>query len=828
MAETILQLLDAAVAQHGTRPALVIKPGFRTRTWTYAELGALVPRVATVLRGAGVEPGERILLWAVNRPEWGIAFLGALWAGAVPVPIDVRSTEEFAASIAAQTQPKLVLASQPTLKPASRLELPALTVESLADVAQAAAPAPRAEIGPDTLAEIVFTSGSTGDPKGVMLTHRNIASNASSLRSVVPLGRETRLLSILPLSHMYGLNPGLLAPLIAGARVVYPTSLQPPVLARTFRENRATMLLAVPQVVKLLTNAVERRVDAAGRRRAFERLHAIARHLPVALRRLLFRRVLAGFGGGIRYLAVGGAAMNPVVAQRWLEMGVTSLQGYGATETSPVVAFTRIERNVVGTVGQVIPGVEVRIAPDGEVLVRGPSVFQGYWQRPEASAEVLRDGWYHTGDHGTLDAEGMLTLHGRKKEMLVLSDGTKVFPQDVERALVADPRVRDAVVLGVERPGGDVQVHAVLLLAQEADAADVVRQVNTRLAGHQQVRGFTVWDEEDFPRTPKLAVRKPAILQAIQGRREAAPEPQAAQDAGRQLTPVERLVAQLDGVPAGAIRAEARLSSDLGIDSLGRVELLSLVEEELGVYIDDGDLEPEATLADVERLVAASSGEPPPQGIFGWPLNPLVGALRIGIQQLLMLPAITLWYRRRTVGLEHLRDLRGPVVFAANHHLHNDNFLILGAIPVGWRWKLSVAAAADDIFGNRLRGFVAALGGNAFPMAREGGVRRSLDLLGARLDRGFSVLIYPEGKLTVGGPMQPFKSGTGLVAIHGAIPVVPMRLKVIQPAVLDAGTARRGWRGEVEVIFGTPLRFGIDADPNQATAEIQAAVEGLG
>jgi long-chain acyl-CoA synthetase len=827
--DTIVELLEQAVAKHGRRTALIIKPGFRTRIWTYADIGDHVPRVAHVLRGTGIQPGDRVLIWAVNRPEWGIAYLGALWAEVIPVPIDVRSTDELVTKIAAQTGAKLVLTSIPTLKAASRLELPGLAIEVLVDSARTAPSLARPSVEPDALAEIVFTSGTTGDPKGVMLTHRNIASNAASLASVVPLGPETRLLSILPLSHMYGLNPGLLAPLIAGASVVYPTSLQAPVLARTFRERKVTMLLAVPQIVKQLNNAVERRVDAAGKRTSFERLHAIARHLPLPLRRLLFRPVLSRFGGALRYLAVGAAAMNPVVARRWEEMGVTSLQGYGATETSPVVAFTRIERNRVGTVGEPIPGVEVRIEPEGEILVRGPNVFKGYWQRADATDAVLQDGWYHTGDHGTIDADGFLTLQGREKDMLVMPDGTKVHPADVEQALMRDARVRDATVVGVERPGGEMQVHAVLILHDPVDADAVVRQANSQLGGHQQVRGFTVWPDDEFPRTPTLKVKKPEVLAWVQAAgAKAPPQSSTAAAAAAAGSAIERLVAHLEGVQADAIRPEARLSADLGIDSLGRVELLSLVEEELGVYIDDGDLDPEETLAQLQAKVdAAGTTSAPPEGIFGWPLNPLVGAVRIAIQQVIFQPLVAFFYHRRVRGLEHLNDLHGPVMFAANHHLHNDNALILCAIPLRWRWKLSVAAAADDIFGNPFRGFLAALLGNAFPLAREGAVRRSLDLLGARLDRGFSVLIYPEGKLTVDGPLQEFKSGTGLVAIHGAIPVVPMRLKVNRHSRVDIDTAGTALRGDVEVAFGAPLRFPIDADPNQATAEIRAAVEAL-
>jgi long-chain acyl-CoA synthetase len=332
-----------------------------------------------------------------------------------------------------------------------------------------------------------------------------------------------------------------------------------------------------------------------------------------------------------------------------------------------------------------------------------------------------------------------------------------------------------------------------------------------------------------------MAVRKPAILAGILARQAdgaaappAATQPAAPEEpAARELLPVERLAAQLDGVEADAVRPDARLSADLGIDSLGRVELLSLVEEELGIYLDDGALDPDATLAELQAMVEAASGERPPQGIFGWPLNPVVGALRLGIQQLLMLPAVALFYRRRVHGREHLDALRGPVLFAANHHLHLDNPIILAAIPARLRWKLSMAAAADDIFGNPLKGFLAALLGNAFPLAREGSVRRSLELLGARLDRDFSVLIYPEGRLTVGGPLQEFKAGTGLVAIHGAVSVVPLKLTVRRPSVIDAGLPNRGLRGEVEVAFGAPMRFAIDDDPARATAAIREAVESL-
>ena len=494
-----------------------------------------------------------------------------------------------------------------------------------------------------------------------------------------------------------------------------------------------------------------------------------------------------------------------------------------------MVAFTRVEHNELGTVGEVIPGVEVRIAGDGEILVRGPNVFRGYWERPDATAAVLEDGWYHTGDHGTLDAEGLLTLQGRKKDMLVMPDGTKVHPDDIEQVLTRDPNVRDATVVGVEKAAGETQVHAVLILRDPDGADAVIREANRQLGGHQQIRGWTVWPDEEFPRNSSMKVLKHEVLAWVEAKGQAEPPSSASATALAAAGAVERLVRQIEGVAADAVGPDARLSSDLGIDSLGRVELLSLVEEELGVYVDDGELDPDETVAELQAMVdaGAAAGAVPQEGIFAWPMNPVVSGLRIGIQQLILQPVVSLLYRRQVRGLEHLRGLKGPVMFAPNHHLHNDNPIILCSIPLSWRRKLSVAAALDGIFQSRFRGFAAALIGNAFPLAREGAVRRSLDLLGARLDRGYSILIYPEGKLTVGGPLQEFKSGTGLVAIHGAIPVVPMRLKVHRYSRFDKDAPGSSWRGDVEVVFGKPLRFLIDDDPNRATAEIRAAVEAL-
>jgi long-chain acyl-CoA synthetase len=834
---TLNEIVDASAARFGTKPAFIIRPGFRTKVWTYRGLADLVPRVARHLADAGIARGDRVVIWGVNRPEYGIALLATLRIGAVLVPLDVNSLPDFAKKIVERTRATAAIVSGQTRERASTLGIPLHDMEKLPELAAGRAPLPAADLHPDDLAEVVFTSGTTGDPKGAMLTHRNVLSNAEAARQIFPIGPRQRLLSFIPLSHMFEQLAGFWTLLLTGASVVYPTSRQPAVVRRTFKERRVSMILITPAAVRSIVLGIQRQAEAQGKAELFARLRRVARRLPMGLRRLIFTSVHRQFGGRFRYIVSGGAALDPALGEAWRELGVDVLQGYGTTECSPAVAFNRLDRNRLGSVGVPLPGVEVRIAEDGEVLVHGPNVFKGYWENEEATRSVIdAAGWYHTGDLGEIDGDGFLWLRGRKKDMIVLADGLKVYPEDIEDVLAADPRIQAAAspqrpeiatVIGLEPPGEAIHVHAVFLLKDRAVVEAIVRDANTKLSGSQQIRGWTLWPDEDFPTTPTQKVKKRFVVERVLELRrgDRAAEIVGADGAARTLTDVEALISRAASVPAAVVRPEAQLSGDLGLDSLARVDLLGVIEEELGAYIDDAALAPSATVADLERLVREARDAKRETGIFGWPLNPLVRTFGILLQEAFVWPLVTIFYRVRVTGRDKLHELRGPVLFAPNHCLHWDNGIILTAIPLGWRWKLAIAAAADDVFGNKLNGFFSAVLADAFPLAREGAIRRSLELLGARLDRNFSVLIYPEGKLTVGGPTQPFKSGTGLIAVQGGTPVVPMRLKIMQMSLLD----RKGWplRGSVEVVFGDPITFASDTDPSVATRRLEAAVAAL-
>jgi long-chain acyl-CoA synthetase len=843
--ETLNDILEESARKFGTKDALTIRPGFRTRAWSYRDLNDVVPRVARYLSDAGMKKGDRVLIWGVNRPEYGIAFLAALRLGAILVPLEANYAAEFAVKIAERTRASAAIVSSQTLARAKTLGLPLHEMERLPDLARECPPLAKAALTGDDLAEVVFTSGTTGDPKGAMLSHGNILSNAIAASQIFPIGPKQRLLSFLPLSHMFEQLGGFFTVLLAGASVIYPTSRQPAVVRRTFKERKVSMVLITPAVVKSLMLAIERSAEAQGKKELFEKLRRVARRLPMGLRRLVFFSVHRQFGGRFRYIISGGAALDPALGASWRELGIDVIQGYGTTECSPGLTFNRVDLNRLGSVGTPLPGVEIKIATDGEVLARGPNVFKGYWENEEATRAVLdNDGWYHTGDLGEVDKDGFLWLRGRKKDMIVLADGTNVYPEDIENTLAADPRIEAlatplrpavATVVGLQRPGEDIQVHAVFLVKDKEQVASIVRDTNVKLSGSQQIRGWTIWPEDEFPTTPTQKVKKRFVVERLltMGRVDQARAITGDQAATRTLTDVERVITQATNLPAAAVHPGATLSADLGLDSLGRVDLLGAIEEELGAYVDEAALEPNATVAELEKMVAAARDVKRDTGIYGWPLSPLVRSFGLLLQQTLVYPLVHVFYKVKVTGKEKLVGLRGPVMFAPNHCLHWDNGIILMAIPLSWRWKLAVAAAADDVFGNKLNGFASSILANAFPLAREGAIRRSLELLGARLDRQFSVLIYPEGKLTIGGPMQPFKSGTGLIAVEGATPVVPMKLKIGKVSALDhldkkwEPSRSNGWRGDVEVVFGDPLFFPAGTPANEATAKIQAAVAAL-
>ena len=432
-----------------------------------------------------------------------------------------------------------------------------------------------------------------------------------------------------------------------------------------------------------------------------------------------------------------------------------------------------------------------------------------------------------------MDDQGWLYFKGRKKDLIVLANGQNVYPDDIENLLKKQPGVRDAPVIGLPREGGAVEVHAVLLLEEGTQAPELVRSVNGQLAAHQQVQGFTVWPLEDLPRTHTLKVKKGEVLEFIQQMKagSAGPPQETPEAEAGSSTPLVRLLGGLSPVDAWEIGPESTLGGDLNLDSLGRVELLSAIEQELGVSIDDGAISPDTTVGELERLVAET-----PPGASGfpfahWPMQPIICLVREVAHQVALFPLYHLLWKIRVEGRERLNGLPQPALIAPNHNFGAGTFGLdpmaawMG-LPRALRLRTCTAGAADDVFGDRKMGFLARFVGNAFPLSREGNVRASLEYVGRVIDLGWSVLIFPEGWLTTDGPIKPFKTGIGLIAVESGLHVVPMKIEVAQKSILQG----RLWppRGAVTISVGEPLSFSPGTPYAEATTAIEAAVHALG
>ncbi|MCZ6891014.1 MAG: AMP-binding protein, partial [Chloroflexi bacterium] len=687
-------------------------------------------------------------------------------------------------------------------------------------------PAPRdADVADDDLAEIMFTSGTTGDPKGVMLTHANLVTNLEGTAEHVPGNPSNRLISVLPLSHMFEQMASMMSALNCGANITFPTSRQPTVLFRTMRERRVTTMLLVPQALDLIMKRIETEVSRRGKQRIWRFMLKIAAHTPFRLRRLLFRGVHKQFGGSLNLIVSGGAALDAELGAKWSALGVKVIQAYGATEASPTISCHTLKHPRFDSVGRPIPNVDVRISEEGEILVRGPNLTPGYWNEPEKTAESFEDGWYKTGDLGFMDNEGFLHLRGRKKDMIVLPSGENVFPEDIEALLNKHPMTKDAVVVGLPKDSG-VEVHAALLLEDSSAVSDVVSWANRQLAEHQQIRGSTVWPDEDFPRTHTLKVKKGVVVDMIQGYASAAPAPIPAsqETSASESRGLEHLIAEVCAVPLEQVTPEKALGLDLNLDSLGRVMLLSAVEDELGVYLDESLIDSGTTVGQLGEMVQSNSGAAAGMTFPQWGMSLWCRLIRGAIQRVLVFPMLRLTNRLQVKGLENLKDLPSPVLFAANHCLPLDNGLIIKTMPAKLRRRLAIAAAAE-LMRNPVWAVFNPLLGNAFPFSREGNVRASLENLGSILDRGWSVLIYPEGRLTIGGPMQPFMDGTGLMAMEGNVPIVPLRLHIHRLGRPNRVTFLR--RSDVEIRFGKPLTFPPGTPYTEVTRAIEEAVKAL-
>jgi long-chain acyl-CoA synthetase len=776
---------------------LLYDDGYRRWKYTYAQVGDAARNFAQRLEAQGIGKGDKVIFWSENRPEWVSAFWGCVLQGVIVVPVDYRASAHLLHRVQAIVNPRLTLVGEEVKLPDWKGQP---LVWRLSDLEWQAASreVPSVRISSDDIAEIVFTSGATGEPKGVLITHRNILANIGSperlalryrywFRSVLRL----RFLSMVPLSHMFGQVVTLfILPLIPGV-AVFMRSYSPHEIVRQVRTRRVSVLIAVPKILEILYEYVRNRFPEADS--------------PPTASHWIFRwwqnrRIHSLFGWKFWAFIVGAAPLARQLEEFWYGLGFAVIQGYGLTETAPVVAFNSPFDIKRGTVGQPIAGTEVKIAPDGEILVRGESITPGYYGAHAETLAAFTDGWFHTGDIGDIDESGNLVVRGRKKEMIVTPEGLNIFPEDVEQVLNRIEGVRESAVIGRDH------VHAVLVLEGGRDPDRIVRRANLQLESHQKIRGISVWPGDRLPRTEGThKIRRSAIQSWVEsgGVAQAAPHGDNLIDLLRKYAP-DRTV-----TPATTL-------DELGLSSLDRVELLMDLERKFDTSIDESLLTGARTVSGLSEISTPGCAQDFPDWSRSWWARVVRGAALSAV----WLPLIRMVAPARVSGQEHLSGLSGPVIFASNHQSHLDMPSILAALPVQYRYRVAVAVWKEyfdahffpehhlwrEWFLYSLTYWLVALFFNAFPLPQTAaGASQSLRYIGELVSEGWSILFFPEGERTETGEINRFQPGIGLIAARLGVPVVPIRLRGLEK-VLHRKT-RWPHRGHVKLALGPPLHL---------------------
>jgi long-chain acyl-CoA synthetase len=837
---------------------LTYDDGYRTWSYSYRETTARARAFAAALDAAGIAKGQHVVIWSENRPEWIMALWGCLLRGVVLVPIDYRASAEFLWKVAAIVQARVILIGD------SVADLSHIGDQSPANQSQAAiwrlssvpaapdgSPPPSVEHSTDDVAEVIFTSGATSEPKGVVLTHRNILAN------IVPIEREIakyrkyarpflpiRFLNLLPLSHMFGQAMATFVPPLLDGVVVFTRTFAPDEIISQVRTRRVSVLVSVPKILEVLRDHIVRTIP--------ETAHAPEGRMHWTRRWWHYRRAHRQFGLKFWAMVVGAAPLDPDVEAFWGRLGFLVVQGYGLTETAPIVTLNHPLHASRGAVGKPIGGVEVRIADDGEILVRGENVTRGYFNAPEETRNAFRDGWFHTGDIGSLDDQGRLHIRGRKKEMIVTPEGLNVFPEDVERVLNDQPGVRESAVVGAPVPGSSAErVQAILVVADDANLDEIVRASNLRLGDHQKIRGAVEWRSGELPRTEgtkKLKRRelRDWLLREQTGTARTDVAAVAAMPGQSAAAVVQRFA------PGRTISADTTID-ELGLSSLERVELMMALEEARQVTVDEARFAAARTVGDLDaltrpldtpgdsgrRMVSAVAGTPEAIDFPSWNRSAPARTLRRASLPTWILPLARVFASVKVSGLEHLETLVGPAIFAANHQSHFDTPVILMALPPHLRYRLAPAMAKEFFkahfypeqfnrrayISNSLNYYLASLFFNAFPLPqREAGTRQTLRYIGEMLADGFSVLIFPEGKRTETGEIGRFQPGVGMIGAKLQVPVVPVRLEGIDRILHQKWKFPR--RGIARVHFGRPMRL-VGADYAALARQVEDAVRAL-
>jgi len=817
----LLELFETSTKRHATRVAMRIERDGRKEQYTYADLRELATRAAGFLVSEGIKSGDRVMLVSHNAPEWGMSYFGVLKTGASCIPVDPdSSTDEILNFARAGDAAGIILSAKtdeenPELRRRLRDaglpakvwtydEVFALVDEEAEDQRLALLPQ---RVTAQSLASLIFTSGTTGRPKGVMLSHRNLTSMVSMLSSVFDMTTKDGVLSVLPLHHTFEFSTGFLTPLSRGAQITYLPELTGDALARAIKNGHVTGMVGVPALWELLhrriKNKLYERSDWIGRTAdGLIKGNAWLRdRTPLNLGPIVFYPIHEGLGGRIRYFISGGSALSEKIQKDFQGLGFTILEGYGLTEASPVLTVTRPEnRMLTGSVGRPLPGVEVRIAdPDptgvGEVIARGPNVMLGYYSDENATRSALVERWLYTGDLGKLDDDGNLFLVGRSKEIIVDTNGKNVYPDELEEIYANSPYVKELSIVGLS-DGTAEKVACLVVADDEYDIAlsrdelrrrveEHFREVSSSLPYYKRVKVLHFTDFE-LPRTATRKVKRAEVIDIMEGLEASGKT--GVNDAGPAIDSESRwlvgIVANVSNRGRDEISLNTRLA-DLGFDSLMFVELATAIENAGGSVTAPERLN---EVQDIRELASVISRRP---GITSSGDGSRGETKRVDDDEIAVPSFVQAAGNRAGDALQKLfydRFLKTHYegrsnipphtnfIVAANHTSHLDMGLTKMALAEAGK-DMVVLAAADYFFDTKYKRAVIENFTNLVPMERTGSLRQSLRHARSFLDRGYNALIFPEGTRSLTGEMAEFKPVIGYLALHARVGILPIYLE---------------------------------------------------
>lgn len=733
-------------------------------------------RLSSVLN---INPDDRVIIFSENSPFWVYA-LFAIWKrGGIAVPVDFMSSREEFEYVLSDSQPSAVLCSREKFELIKNIpDLPQTIIIDELDYSLLQQNTQEVNRKKDDIALILYTSGTTGKPKGVMLTFDNLLSNIESILKVNIATSKDKTIAILPFHHSYPLMVSLLIPLTIGATIVFLDRLSADDILKKFQDYKVSILVGVPRIYNLFHRRIFERINANFlARNLFRAVKLVNNH---TISRIVFKKVHQQFGGSVRYFVSGGAKLDPDVAKDLWALGFKVVEGYGLTETSPIVSFNPPDRIKLGSVGKVIPGVEVKIKEDGEILVKGRNVFKGYWKKERETLEAFEDGYFKTGDLGYFDDEGCLYVTGRKKDIIVLPNGKNINPEEIENQILKiSPLVKEIAVIekdgqlfAIIYPDFEAVKKSGVVNLYETIKWNIIDKYNLSAPSYKKITGFTVTDTE-LPKTRLGKIRRFMLKDFLEKQtwKKEIPEPN---DQVYQI--IKDYLKSYTGV---SVYPDSHIEIDLGLDSLGKVEFLAFLESVFGVSLSEDFFVENNTVDKISShiktyLSKVELSRIDWSEILGQPVEVDVCDRCLTVYLKPVLKSIFKIYNRLEIkGLENIPDK--PVIFAPNHQSYLDGFLLVSALPYSIL-KKTYFIAEEGYFNTPLRRWIARHFG-IIPVNINRDLKGSLIKASAVLRKGKNIVIFPEGARTRDGSLLEFKKGFAILSKELDVAVVPVVIK---------------------------------------------------